>query len=623
MKLRNKIINYFVVPPFQGEGVRVIRSKFTINPKEAKVLLTDRFKKDKKTPLPPGDILQICFDVDSGIIYAPNASDFLRGQMDDLLDAVKYRITQDFGNFANRPVINSNPFSSLRVRYLGSFGYANKMVKEFLEIDVHDIPIIEANLSIMPQTVACLPNKYTESPELWGSYISSNFVDEISFCNEDGKSIHRQKTPFILINTSHGRGATEKEWVVIDAFNEHCQVFNAKTAGINRAETPEWSGEDSVIYAVKRLLYMGWTFEEISGDMLSRAENVVDLVKGIAGLMLAIDKETEPYYVTFKMGDNFPISLDEIWNKSTGKIDLDRQYSHLQIIDYDVSNSYVMLRTPAYIPSKTWEKIFNPNGSVFIAKYNHNFNTIDVKSGNKSMKDERQLQKIAGLVGCKLLPEDKDHLCYSSTPRAQGKWASSPLVFNVRKISDYGYATEFIKEMCTENRVPFYDFQVIVGPIEHLFGRGVQGGFMDATIFKKNKMSIPFKLIDDIYIEPPVIFVNTVESPSYPEHTEILIHEYRHYIYGIMNPTYKIGYTMPNGSDMEGWNKYLMDPNERDAHRAEIRFGLKLGRSFDEIIRGKVGGIVTQDNYPIAVKFSELVNEVMNNIEEESNENIT
>jgi hypothetical protein len=178
--------------------------------------------------------------------------------------------------------------------------------------------------------------------------------------------------------------------------------------------------------------------------------------------------------------------------------------------------------------------------------------------------------------------------------------------------------------MCRENRVPFNDFQVIVGPIEHLFGRGVQGGFMNVAVFEQNKMSIPFPITDDILISPPVIFVNSVENPSYPEQTEILIHEYRHYIYGIMNPDYKVGYSLPQGADYNTWLKYLSDPNEVSAHKAEIKFELQLGKSFDEVIRDKVGGVITMENYPIAVKFASLVKEVMENIEikEELNEEL-
>ena len=614
MKLRNKIINYFVVPAFQGEAIRVVRSKFTINPKEGKELLSDRFKKDKQTPLPPGDILQVCFDTDSGIIYAPNASEFLRKQLDDLLVAVKFRIIKDFGDSANRPIIESNPFTSLRIRSLESFGYAQRMIKEYFKDDFDSIPIVEANISKMPHTLACLPSKYVENPDLWGSYIGSDFIERISFYNENGTVIHQQKTPFILINIANKIGATEKEWVVLNSYNDHFKRCSNS------------SQNNSDLYAIKRLLYMGWTLEEVSGALLENASSIVDILSTIDKLMGVVDiEDCSPYYLTFKINDGFPISLNQIWDKKTGVIDVERQISYLKVIDYDMINSCVMLETPVFIPPKVCKNIFNIEGKMYMAKYNQDLNTIDVKIGHKDFVDERQLKKIRGVIGEKLSGDRKAELDFSGTLRAQGAWATSPAVFNIRKISDYGYATEFIKEMCEDNKVDFKDFKVVSGAIECLFGRGVQGGFMNEASFREGKLPIPFHLVDDIYIEPPVIFLNTLENSSYPEQTEVLIHEYRHYIYGIMNPTYNIGYTMPQGYDKDGWSKYLSDPNEKEAHRAEIRFGLKLGRCFDEIIRSKVGGMVTRDNYLIAVKFSELVNEVMNDIEEEEelSENVT
>jgi hypothetical protein len=169
--------------------------------------------------------------------------------------------------------------------------------------------------------------------------------------------------------------------------------------------------------------------------------------------------------------------------------------------------------------------------------------------------------------------------------------------------------------MCKDNGVPFVDFNVLVGPIESLFGVGVQGGFMDETLFKRNDIEIPCQITKDIRIYPPVIFVNAVQYSSYPEQTEVLIHEYRHFIYNIVNPNYKIGYSIPRGADYKAWSRYLADPNERAAHKSEIRFELQLGKSVDEIIRKKVGGVITSDNYPIALKFSELVDEVAEELE--------
>jgi hypothetical protein len=610
MKLRNKIVNYFAIPPFHNEGVRVVRSKFSLDTDEAKLMLANLFRKEKKSPLPPCEILQVFFDADSGMIYTPNAREFSNETLQELLVSVKYKISIDFGNYSNRAPIEANPYESLRVRSLESFGYANKMIQEHFN-GIGNIPIIEANLSRMSETIKQLPEKYVNNSNAWGGYVSNKFAEFVTFLDDEKGFLHHQTTPFILINTSNSIGATEKEWVILDSYHEYSKLNSGEK-------------ESSAGFTIKRLLYMGWTFEEVSRIMLENAENIAELFRGIASLVAVVkslddDKFAHPYYITFKIDERFPIKLDSIWDKNTGSIDLSKQYEYLQIIDYDLTNSCIMLKTPVYIPHKVCKKIFNPVGEVFAAQYNPTFHSIDIKYGI-DFKDKRQKKKIKGLIE-KSMDEGKGKLDFSSTLRAQGQWAVSPLIFNKRKISDYGYATDFIKNMCRDNGVPFKDFSVVVGSIEQFFGRGVQGGFMDIEIFKQNKMTIPFHMTEDIYIEPPVIFVNSVEHPSYPEQTEVLIHEYRHYIYGIMNPDYKIGYTVPQGSDDERWDEYLTDPNEVEAHKSEIKFGLRLGKSFDEIIRSKVGGIVTRDNYPIAVKFSKLVKEVMNNIEAEDEKN--
>jgi hypothetical protein len=168
----------------------------------------------------------------------------------------------------------------------------------------------------------------------------------------------------------------------------------------------------------------------------------------------------------------------------------------------------------------------------------------------------------------------------------------------------------------------FQDFNVIVGPIERTFGPGTRGGFMDANSFAKSKIKAPFEIAKGIFITPPVIMVNSVEMPNYADQTETLIHEYSHYIFGLKNPNYKMGYGKPKGNvDYEHWYNYLTDANERVAHKEEIKFELGLGKSFDEIIRNKVGGKITTENYPIALKFKELVHEALEEMEEAEEEN--
>ena len=61
---------------------------------------------------------------------------------------------------------------------------------------------------------------------------------------------------------------------------------------------------------------------------------------------------------------------------------------------------------------------------------------------------------------------------------------------------------------------------------------------------------------------------------------------------------------------LKEWHNYFSDPNEMEAHIAEIEFELMIGKNEDEIIRDKVGGAITLDNYPIAIAFKKLVDKV-------------
>ena len=624
MKTKNQIVNYFVIAPYKNRSdLRVVKAKIPIEPDVAKKICHDQTKRE----LSNGEFLQVCFDMGSKMIYTPNASQFNPQRVKELLTAAKYRILKDFGEFSSRPPINNSPFLSLRVRSLESFGNAHKLIQKHYDgKHCQFIPIIEANLDRMPTTVKSLPNQYSEFKNFRGGYIGKECGDHIVFVDEgDGVSksdpciLFTQETPFVLINTSFKDGdksvsIIEKEWVILNAYKDYLE-------DLQKIDKTEDVRSFTDLYAIKRLLYLGWTLEEVSRDLLKDVTNIADLLSKISKVMesvLSLKSENlgnpclESYYITFKIGNNFPIRLNNIFDRLTGEIKTESQFPYFKIIDYDRVNSYILLETPVFIPAVICEQLFKPKSLVFIAQYNSLLNKIDVKTSVDSFdqlkKERRQLLKIRGLIETK---KEIEELKYRTSVSAQGEWALSPLVINVRRISDYPYAAEFIKSMCDDSGVPFRDLSVVVGPIEYLFGVGVQGGFMNEKIFEQNNMEIPFPLTDDISISPPVIFVNSVENPSYPEQTEILIHEYKHYINGIMHSEHELDYEMPVGDDINSWYAYLTNPDEVEATKAGIKFDLQLGKSSDEIIGCKFGGKITIENYQIALKFSELVQESM------------
>jgi len=651
--MKNKIVNYFVGMLSKGGGMpRVFKSPVTMGADVASKLLNQQLKRNKKD-LVNGDLLHVCFDVDSDMIYIPNASSFSKEIMTPLLQAAKIRISKEFGGYAGRPPIEGSPFSSIRVRSLKSFPYASKIIGEHYEGKVHtDIPVVEANMGRMPSTKKALPPIFHQKGFM-GGYVSPSLAKSVTFYNEVDvlgnklkvpEMVLKQQTPFILINMERGSGkeheeptATEKEGVVLNGYRDY--LYDTQAVDQEKYIADDISSFAD-LYSIKRQLYLGWSLEEVSLIFSGTIKAFPELIMFIQRLMAASDSlvaegytnpAANPYYLTFKIDPKtFPIRLETIIDMETGRVDPFRQYEYFKAIDYDLKTGYIIIQTPIYIPPQLCEQILKAKTTPFIGKYNPVFHTIDSKgedtSYSKLKVEKRQLAKIKALVGREVPEEWKDGLEYREGAEARGQWATDPNIFNVRKVSEYLYATDYIKEMCEQLGEPFVDFDVIIGPIERFMGRGSQGGFIDEAGFKKSKMEIPHKLMEGLYMTPPCILINSVSIPSYADQTETLIHEYRHYIYGKQNPNYEKGYgdmsSKEGDAHLQEWDKYLSDPNERAAHITEIKYALALGKSVDEIIRDKVGGRITMENYPIAIKFEDLVRQAAEEmkIKEEQNE---
>jgi hypothetical protein len=108
--------------------------------------------------------------------------------------------------------------------------------------------------------------------------------------------------------------------------------------------------------------------------------------------------------------------------------------------------------------------------------------------------------------------------------------------------------------------------------------------------------------------------------------TETIVHEYRHWIFSEQNPDYEIGYESSYDrsnlhAEYEHFHNYFEDINEVYAHTEQIKFALQMGKTVDEIIRDKVGGAITSENYPIAMKFKEIVDRAIAELEKEGEEN--
>jgi len=644
MKLKNRIINYFVALSDKNEPL-VYSSSITMSSRVAKVLLESQLKREAKdVVLGRGSLLHVCYDLDSEMIYVVNSGDFSEEKLECLLIAAKLQITKDFGNFSSRPPIKGSPYSSIRVRSINSFSHAKNIIsKHYKGKTYKDIPIIEAFLPRMPSTVKTLPSKYKDG-DFSGGYISPSFAQSITFVEEmdvEGRKrtepqlLLVQKAPFILINIAQTKTkkeptATEKEWIVLEAYRDYLNdELTAEESSITEDIT-----KFADLYAIKRALYMGWPIEEVSDYMLDdTVQDFGELIKAISLFMSAVsslkeegynDVAVTPYYLCFKIDDSFPLSLSSILNKSTGEIDRSVQYDNFMVLDYDHKTQHVLIRTSIFVSPHVCKRVLKAQSAPFIVRYNHIVNKIDIKSDDISYKemkkDRKQLANIHAIISASIDPSKRESLKFRNGELASGESSINPNVFTVRRISEYLYASDFIKIMCEEYGVPFEDFDVVVGPIERVFGERIVGGFMDKTLFTLNKWPVPKELQKGIWVSPPFISISSLKTPSYHAQTDILIHEYAHYIYSKKHPDYKISYggekdARTEKGHIEQTIKYLSDVSEEFAYLKQMKFELGLGKSPDEIIRDSIGGALTLGNYPIALKYREKVEEALKEIE--------
>lgn len=620
MKL-NDIANYFVESlPENGGSPRVFYSPITINSVTAKSLLNKQLRQQKENPV-ASSLFHICYDTESKRIYFPDSTLLSKNKRKFFLDAVRLRIIKDFGvSIPLSPPIDGSPYSSLRVRSVRSFNRASGIIDGYRGAEFEDIPVIEANLERMPTTVSALPKKFAEHKDCLGSYISPSDASSISFTDEidnsgktrqEKKNLLNQKTPFILINISKDTEMTaeEKDWVVLSGYRDF--TFDGKSKyGANS----KYKGLDKYadLYAIKRFLYLGWPFEEISGLLLGEARNFGELLKSIQLLTEVSNSLVEeehkntaehPYYMSFRTDpEKFPLN---IVNTLYSPVQMD----WLKILHFDTKTNTILIQTPVLIPPSICYDVLKGQEDAFVCQYDPNVDLVDIKSEMKTFDRFFKRNPDQFLIV-------KDFIF--GIESGENKFSKNASLYKKRKISDYFNASDCIKDMCNRFEFEFEDIDVIIGPIERFMGRGSQGGYVDAESFKESKLDVPHEIDSGLWITPPVILINSESMPSYAEQTETLIHEYRHHIFGKQNRGHKKGYGDLSGTTGDAhymeWNKYLSDPNEIAAHKEEIKYNIALGKSSDEIIRDKVGGAITTGNYPLALKFKELVDDSLKEI---------
>jgi hypothetical protein len=605
--------------------------------------------KEKFPELKIKHLLHVCFDVDSKRLYVINRDYFTDDSFNRIFEEIKQKIEKNFGRCSDEPIIYGSPFSSLRVRDLGGFEHIKKIVSEKLSnSDFKKIPVIEVNLNRMPSVDKVLPprlkmySKDNPNGMFLGGYISPNELKGVHFYEEidiEGRKLPKpkkllsQEAPFILINigSEPQPSAPEKEWYILNGYREYFRDESVFGEDNNKEHS------DAFLFAIKRFLKLGWTFEEICDIFLKNVEDFFELVSSSNELMRICysfrdegfnDPSETPYYVTFKVDEKFPIDINSMI--VNGKMSTDRQIPWFRIIDYNVNTKYVIIETPVYVREENWRKIFKTASIPFITRYNKNTNTIDVKSDDSSYTslNKGKLDKQKQLAKIKFFNEteakkyeviDLKSIVFRSDENSRSAKIGDGTSFHLRSIYEYHDACQQLESLANKRKVQFEDLDVVVGPIERLFGQGTKGGFMDSDCFEKSDIKAPYEIAKGIFVSPPLIAIDSVDMPSPAEQASTLVHEYAHNLYSITNPEHESEYNKdPKLKDSDSdkyWYLYLTDADERQAHSEQVKFELKSGISIDEMIRNKVGGQVTKDNYNIAILFKDIIDSVIEEIE--------
>jgi len=639
MSLKNKIISYFVYLPPNSINSKIFRSPISVYSVRSIEKLKNQLIKEG-FDIGNVSLMHIVFDIGSGKIYVAGEENVLEQNRSLMLGKVKATITKDFGDKTFNDVIYASPFDTLRLRNIDDFAYARSAIGGHYQTnDFVNLPVVEANLSKMPITLSHLPANIS-APGAKGGFVGTTFAEAIDFIEEldnEGNNIKkkillRQITPFILINTNNISNATDKDWIITYSYQKYIEQ-EAKSK--EERDKGDDLGQSISLYGIKRYLYLGWPFEMICYNFINT--NKIDDFKGLISNMTLMyecvksliregykNVAETPYYINFKVNPNsFPIRLESLLDYEKKTIKTQLQFPFFKIIDYYFETGDMIIETPIFIDDELCKKIFTPLSEVFISKYNDVLKKIDVKTSEKSfdeMKDV-QLEKIKVLTNYDLHTQNKEipeKYVFRCNASSVGLHALIPTIFSVRKLTDYIHATEEIKQYCKKENFTFSDINVVIGPIDILFGQSINGGFMDEEMFRFNNLPIPLQIDEDIYISPPVIFINSIKNPNYASHTDVLIHEYTHYV-DRMTKSETLDFSHYDmESEIEKWKKYFDIPTERRSHKNQIKYKLKLGLSDDEIIVEKMGRNISVELYPVVLKFKELIEEARKELEEET-----
>ena len=608
-KRKNELLNFYALEPDSNGKVVIYNPAFSWETTRDALKQINIERASRQLPPVNGKLLHIIFDMSSGLLYLPDSQSKEMMNSDSSLpimyDAVRLKIEKLIDYIPLIEPVRGDPFQTIRVRKIGDFF----SVADFVRRQVHNVaefeenmklPVIEANLSIMPKTSKNVFGDKAEISQTHSAFIKPGKtvqfeVSEMLNGKQRDFTIYEEQGPFILFNSSpeHHLSASDKERMLVSAYKEYAQKDAQENSPMNK-NAPD-------IQSYKYLMYIGWSLKELS--ILSFANKNYDLPQMLyygtflfnAAKLLKSegypDPTSKPYYYSFGINEKFPFKFTK-QNKIL--YDYQSQPEILSIISFDPQTSYVTIKTPLYLPSRLVQNIFKTNSEIIISEYDNTENVIKVNVPISTIQQDagKAFQGLMMDVANKTGTPAK-----SLVVREQTKLDNH---YERKHISDYPQATEIIKNLCQKisnkpdpeansfpDNIAFDDLEVVLGPWNQT--AGFLGGYADVkTIKRVSGGKSMFEPIPGLQIYAPVILIDNVQYPSAGDRTNIIIHEYRHHIntqLWIDSPSQEIASDSdPDSVRIQKMVNYLRSPDERIAHKAQFKYMLAIGMTREEVL---------------------------------------
>ena len=606
-----QLVHYYAIETEDKSKPKIFESLIPMPSSIALQKINERLKREKKRPY-GGQILRVTYDLVGRQYYLPELDRISRvmdgSRISAMYDATKIQIERDYGDIsypsANQP-IPAEPSSTFRVKKISHFPDSWAFIKKaFSTAKVKDLPVIEANLSIMPTTLASI--KPTISGRK-GAYISPRSYSSVAFMikNKDNTEtmIYNQSTPFILIDISPQLKTSfpDRESTLLSAIKESLEdEFGEEKVGAMTG---------SQFYAIEIMMYQGWSVEEICRYMISanNTESAAEALTKGAHILLAAEgiqksgfknPAEKPYYYSFNYGARFPLKLAK-----TGLF---------EILNLDGNSNWVTIRSRIFLSDDVLRIHFDANGEVVRGHTDPKSTTFYVNRDVTKLKTESPSCYWSVINVARSDTKNKDLNFKVAT--------ESENLFQRKVVSMYPQAEEKLMKTCKRLNTTFEDIEIIVGPWQstHL---ELTAGFISREIIEKKGLKIPVEIIKGMYVYPPLIVIDTQDTPNVPDRTNFIIHEYQHYI-NLKTGAVPVDVSY-NSAEIKGNTErfikdYLGDKNEQLAYISQAKDHLASGMSRDDVVNFFVPkGLTNLEQVALAAKYYEFVDIAWKELEAE------